>query len=176
MRFLRSRSDNRKSKIQNRKWARTVTIIVALTVWGIRAEAQQPAKVPRIGYLAATSPSATVARIEAFRQGLRELGYVEEKTLSLSGDMRRENSITSPRSRLSCASQGRHHRRDWSCTNPHRQGSNFYDSHCDDVRSRSCWEWFRRQPCASGREHYWTINSFPGAERKTIGAFEGDCD
>ena len=81
MRFLRSRSDNRKSKIQNRKWARTVTIIVALTVWGIRAEAQQPAKVPRIGYLAATSPSATVARIEAFRQGLRELGYVEGKNI-----------------------------------------------------------------------------------------------
>ena len=40
-------------------------------------------------------------RTEAFRQGLRELGYVEGKTLSLSGDMRRENSIASPRLRPS---------------------------------------------------------------------------
>ena len=40
------------------------------------AQAQQPKKVPRIGYLAAASASANPARIEAFRQGLRELGYV----------------------------------------------------------------------------------------------------
>jgi putative tryptophan/tyrosine transport system substrate-binding protein len=45
------------------------------------ADAQQPTKVPRIGYLAASPLSANVARIEAFRQGLRELGYVEEKNI-----------------------------------------------------------------------------------------------
>ena len=44
-------------------------------------EAQQPTKVPRIGYLAGASPSAVAARIEAFRQGLRELGYVEGKNI-----------------------------------------------------------------------------------------------
>ena len=38
-------------------------------------------KVPRIGFLAAASPSAIPARIEAFRQGLRELGYVEGKNI-----------------------------------------------------------------------------------------------
>jgi putative ABC transport system substrate-binding protein len=42
---------------------------------------QQPAKVPRIGYLSATSPSTLAGRTEALRQGLRELGYVEEKNL-----------------------------------------------------------------------------------------------
>jgi len=42
------------------------------------AEAQQPKKIPRIGYLAT---SATSARTEAFRQGLRELGYVERKNI-----------------------------------------------------------------------------------------------
>ena len=41
------------------------------------ASAQQPAKVPRIGFLVATNPSVTSARIEAFHQGLRALGYVE---------------------------------------------------------------------------------------------------
>ena len=45
------------------------------------AEAQQPTKVPRIGYLTGASPSANSARIEAFRQGLRELGYVEGKNI-----------------------------------------------------------------------------------------------
>jgi putative ABC transport system substrate-binding protein len=42
------------------------------------AQAQQPAKIPRIGYLGSTSVSA---RTEAFRQGLRELGYVEGKSI-----------------------------------------------------------------------------------------------
>ena len=45
------------------------------------ADAQQPKKVPRIGYLSATSPSVNPTRIEAFRQGLRELGYVEGKNI-----------------------------------------------------------------------------------------------
>jgi putative tryptophan/tyrosine transport system substrate-binding protein len=45
------------------------------------AEAQQPTKVPRIGYLFGASLSADSARIPAFRQGLRELGYVEGKNI-----------------------------------------------------------------------------------------------
>ena len=45
----------------------------------VSAEAQQPKKVPRIGYLGYGSPSNIPARIEAFRQGLRELGYTEGK-------------------------------------------------------------------------------------------------
>src|SRR5215510_7621200 len=44
-------------------------------------EAQQPAKIPRIGYLTADPLSAISANRDAFRQGLRELGYVEEKNL-----------------------------------------------------------------------------------------------
>ena len=45
------------------------------------ALAQQPAKVPRIGFLLGVSPSAISDRTEAFRQGLRELGYVEGKNI-----------------------------------------------------------------------------------------------
>jgi putative ABC transport system substrate-binding protein len=44
------------------------------------AEAQQPTRIPRIGFLRIT-PSAVIASTEAFREGLRELGYVERKTL-----------------------------------------------------------------------------------------------
>jgi ABC-type uncharacterized transport system substrate-binding protein len=45
------------------------------------AHAQQPAKVPRIGYLAGASISAISPRINAFRDGLHELGYVEGKNI-----------------------------------------------------------------------------------------------
>ena len=44
-------------------------------------KAQQPTKVPRIGYLSAGSFSSLAGRIEAFRQRLRELGYVEGKNI-----------------------------------------------------------------------------------------------
>jgi putative tryptophan/tyrosine transport system substrate-binding protein len=45
------------------------------------AEAQQPKKVPRIGFLVAGPASAVTNRIEAFRQGLGERGYIEGKTI-----------------------------------------------------------------------------------------------
>jgi ABC-type uncharacterized transport system substrate-binding protein len=44
-------------------------------------DGQQLAKVPRIGFLMTASSSASFARLEAFRQGLRELGYVEGKSI-----------------------------------------------------------------------------------------------
>jgi putative ABC transport system substrate-binding protein len=45
------------------------------------AEAQQPSNIPRIAYLTTVSLSVNSARHEAFRQGLRELGYVEGKNI-----------------------------------------------------------------------------------------------
>jgi putative ABC transport system substrate-binding protein len=57
----------------------SLLIAVALVAFAVIAEAQQPKKVPRIGILwnAEIAPS----RVEAFRQGLRELGYVEGKNI-----------------------------------------------------------------------------------------------
>ena len=55
------------------------TILVALC--GASAEAQQPNKVPRIAYLTVAPLSANVARVEAFEQGLRELGYADGKNI-----------------------------------------------------------------------------------------------
>jgi ABC-type uncharacterized transport system substrate-binding protein len=45
------------------------------------AEAQQPKKIPRIGFLSGATPSTISTRVEAFRQGLRELGYWEGKNI-----------------------------------------------------------------------------------------------
>src|SRR5215470_16728715 len=45
------------------------------------AEAQQPTKIPRIGYLSGTSSSFSSARVDALRQALNELGYFEGKNI-----------------------------------------------------------------------------------------------
>jgi putative ABC transport system substrate-binding protein len=62
---------------------RTGFVLFAFVLVGFAAaaHAQQPTKVPRIGYLGGTTAAAYAGRIEAFRQGLRELGYVEGKNI-----------------------------------------------------------------------------------------------
>ena len=55
-----------------------VFLVIILTLASVHlAEAQQATKVPRIGFLSALSPEGVLTWVEAFRQGLRELGYVE---------------------------------------------------------------------------------------------------
>jgi len=68
-----------KSALRNLKSA--IVTSAMLFALGSSADAQQPTKIPRIGFLFAAPPSAVSARIESFRQGLRELGYVEGKNL-----------------------------------------------------------------------------------------------
>ena len=64
----------------NYRKRRVVSILLAAGfVFPAAARAQQPAKIPRVGYLDAASTSAE--RIEAFRQGLRDLGYVDGKNI-----------------------------------------------------------------------------------------------
>jgi len=58
-----------------------LALSVMLLALSLPAQAQQPTKISRIGFLGATSPFTNTARIEAFRQGLRELGYVEGKNI-----------------------------------------------------------------------------------------------
>ncbi|HEU4341131.1 MAG TPA: ABC transporter substrate-binding protein [Candidatus Binatia bacterium] len=58
-----------------------LALSVVLFALCVPLHAQQPAKVARIGFLYTVSPSSVAARAEAFRQGLRELGYVEGKNI-----------------------------------------------------------------------------------------------
>ncbi len=69
------------NKLKGRVAAAFVVFILVRLGGGAIAEAQQSKKVPRIGFLTAVSPSSISARTEAFRQGLRELGYVEGKNI-----------------------------------------------------------------------------------------------
>jgi putative ABC transport system substrate-binding protein len=77
----KSPSDNPKSAIQNRKWLGLSVIAFMLVVVVAVAQAQQPKKVHRIGYLAASDPTSDSVRSEAIRLALRELGYIEGKNI-----------------------------------------------------------------------------------------------
>ena len=59
----------------------SILCAVMLLAVAVTGEAQQPTKVIPIGYLTGESLSANAARTESFRQGLRELGYVEGKNI-----------------------------------------------------------------------------------------------
>jgi ABC-type uncharacterized transport system substrate-binding protein len=54
-----------------------------IMVYIYAAEAQESKKIPRIGYLSGSSPEAAGPRRDAFRQGLRELGYVEGQNIEI---------------------------------------------------------------------------------------------
>src|SRR5215475_712234 len=52
-----------------------------LFAFGLPVRAQQPTKIARIGYLSPGDPVSRTYRTEAFRQGLKELGYIEGKNI-----------------------------------------------------------------------------------------------
>jgi putative ABC transport system substrate-binding protein len=55
----------------------------AAVAWPFATRAQQPGKIPRVGVLSADSPAVSGNLIESFRQGLRDLGYVEGRTIDI---------------------------------------------------------------------------------------------
>jgi putative ABC transport system substrate-binding protein len=58
-----------------------IAAIGSAAVWPLAARAQQPAKIPRVGFLNLAPASAWANELEAFRAGLRDLGYVEGKNV-----------------------------------------------------------------------------------------------
>ncbi len=78
----KSLCDNRKSKIQNRKWVGIVALAVAFAMFGAVVEAQQPKKVARIGYLSSGDATSEFTRSEGIRLALRELGYTEGQNIA----------------------------------------------------------------------------------------------
>ena len=77
------RSDNRKSAIQNPKWVGIFAMAFTFIFGGVVATAQQPKKVPRIGYLSSFDPASESTGTEAIRLALRELGYIEGQNIAI---------------------------------------------------------------------------------------------
>src|SRR5438105_6533647 len=82
-RFLSFQSDNRKSAIQNRKWVGIYAIAFTIAFGGAVAQAQQAGKIFRIGFLDASTASANAVLLDAFRQELSKLGWIEGKNISI---------------------------------------------------------------------------------------------
>ena len=61
---------------------RSILVVATLLAVGAIAQAQQPKKVPRIGYLSAGDPASESARSEAIRLALRERGYIEGQNIA----------------------------------------------------------------------------------------------
>ena len=79
-------SDKWKKTENNMKRKITVLTLCAMLVLSLPVRAQQPKSVPRIGYLSrdlhpADSRAPSPRNLDAFRQGLRELGYIEGKNI-----------------------------------------------------------------------------------------------
>jgi putative tryptophan/tyrosine transport system substrate-binding protein len=60
-----------------------LTLCAMLLALCSSAEAQQPKKVPRIGYLSSGNPASESARSEPIRLALRELGYIERQNIAI---------------------------------------------------------------------------------------------
>ena len=69
-----------KSALRNLNFAILCALLLALC---FSVEAQQPAKIPRLGYVTIGSDPSTSPNLKAFRQGLRTLGYIEGKNIQI---------------------------------------------------------------------------------------------
>jgi putative tryptophan/tyrosine transport system substrate-binding protein len=80
---IAQRAKGRKTRRENtmKKKITVLTLCAMFLAVSYSASAQQPAKIPLIGYLTQASLAAVAPRTEAFRLGLKELGYVEGKNI-----------------------------------------------------------------------------------------------
>jgi len=60
-----------------------ITLLGGAAAWPLAARAQQPAKLPTIGFLGSTPPSGQSQWTAAFVQQLRELGWIESRTVAI---------------------------------------------------------------------------------------------
>src|SRR5438093_6980218 len=61
----------------------SILFVVVLLAVAVIAEAQQPGKVPRIGYVDSSTASDSTVRLEAFLREMRKLGWIEGKNIAI---------------------------------------------------------------------------------------------
>jgi putative ABC transport system substrate-binding protein len=70
-------------RIENRKLVGLIAIAVTFALCGAMAHAQQAGKIPRIGFLDSSTASGSAVLVEAFRQEMRKLGWIEGKNFTI---------------------------------------------------------------------------------------------
>ena len=128
-----------------------VTFALGLLAGPLPAEAQQAGKVYRIGFLHSVS-TIVAPNSDAFRQGMRELGYFEGKHYVLENRTRETKT-----DRLS-----------------DRQGSDQHDSLCHDEGWRSGKTGISYQSGAPGWKYHGSVFHRRGVRREALGATRGD--
>jgi putative ABC transport system substrate-binding protein len=83
LRFLCFHSDNLKSKMENPKWVGLVALAFTFAFGGAVASAQQAGKIVRIGFLDISTASGSAVLVDAFRQELSKLGWIEGKNIAI---------------------------------------------------------------------------------------------
>ncbi len=137
-----------------------LALSATLFAFSVSAKAQQPGKIPRIGLLESGSPPNS--RLEAFREGLRQLGYVEGKNIVIEYRWAGGETRSAPRAgRRVCPSQGRCHRDIIDAGDPGGPARNEDNSD----RHGECWRsncsGLRGQPRPAGWKHHRVHEPFP---------------
>ena len=121
------------------------TLLFALC---LSAEAQQPKKIPRIGFLSGSgNPTRTAPdpNAEAFRQGLRDLGYIEGKNILVEYRYAEGNwTVSQALWPNSCNSRSMSLSQRNFSSDPRSQAGDEDDSHCHGDDSGSSRDWVSR--------------------------------
>jgi len=80
---VRREEETRKSKVSPSRGSAFLGLWLLIALLAAEAHAQQPGKVHQIGYLISGSPAAWANRVDALRMGLRDLGYIEGKNITI---------------------------------------------------------------------------------------------
>jgi hypothetical protein len=131
-----------------------ITLLATTATWPLAVRAQQPA-MPVIGVLNSETSESQAERMAAFRQGLKESGFVEGQNVAIEFAWAKGqyDSIARPSRRLGPATCGRD-RRNRPSDSTRSQGYNLYDPNRIRERRRSGSGGASRQPQPSERKCY----------------------